>query len=97
MMPCEFRTKAVSISFMVAGTAVSGSLQNLFARQLSVIPTYLVYDSGIIPQSTSPLAAWPRSRNVLGYEPWPQILNEPKSLYHSPSGTSGFDSIQTRS
>jgi hypothetical protein len=30
----------------------------------------------------------------LGYEPWPQILNEPKSLYQSPSGTSGFDSIQ---
>src|SRR6266550_2409196 len=49
------------------------------------------------PQSNPPLAAWPRSRNVLGYEPWPQILNEAKSLYQSPSGTSGFDSIQTRS
>ena len=38
-----------------------------------------------------------RSRNVLGYEPWPQILNEPKSLNQAPSGTSGLDSIQTRS
>src|SRR5216684_6783042 len=44
----------------------------------------------------SPLAAWPRSKNVLGYEPWPQILNEPKSLYQSPSGTSGCCSIQTK-
>ena len=49
------------------------------------------------PQSNSPLAAWPRSRNALEYEPWPQILNEPKSLYQLLSGTSGFDSIQTRS
>ena len=49
------------------------------------------------PQSNPPLAAWTRSRNVLEYEPWPQILNEPKSLYQSPSGTSGVDSIQTRS
>src|SRR5262245_49641744 len=48
-------------------------------------------------QSASPLAAWPRSRNVLGYEPWPQISNEPKSLNQEPSGTSGLDSIQTRS
>jgi hypothetical protein len=45
----------------------------------------------------TPLAAWPRRRNVLGYEPCPQILNEPKSLYQSPFGTSGFDSIQRRS
>ena len=29
--------------------------------------------------------------------PHPQSLNEPKSLYQGPSGTSGFDSSQTRS
>jgi hypothetical protein len=44
-----------------------------------------------------PFAAWLRNKNVLGYEPRPQILNEPKSLYQSPSGSSGCLVIQTRS
>jgi hypothetical protein len=38
--------------------------------------------------SALPRAAWPRSRKVLGNFPLPQTLNDPKSLYHSPSGTS---------
>jgi len=41
-----------------------------------------------------PLAAWPFSRNVFGNRPSPQILNDPKSLYQSPSATSGFDSTK---
>ena len=44
-------------------------------------------------QIADPFAACPRMRNVLGYGPWPQILKELKSLYQSPSGTSGPDSI----
>ena len=48
-------------------------------------------------QTAAPLGACPRSRNVFGRDPWPQILNEPKSLYQSLSGTSGSDSIQRRS
>lgn len=32
----------------------------------------------------------------MGNLPSPQSLNEPKSLYHCPSETFGFDSIQTR-
>ena len=32
-----------------------------------------------------------------GYRPSPHSLNDPKSLYHSSSGTSGSDSIQSRS
>jgi len=39
-----------------------------------------------------PLAACPFKRNVLGNSPSPQILNDPKSLYHGPSGASGSDS-----
>src|SRR3984885_4643888 len=31
-----------------------------------------------------------------GNDPWPQRLNESKSLYHSPSGTSGLVSTQSR-
>jgi hypothetical protein len=60
------------------------------SRQLS---TWAVADY----QRASPLANWPRSKNVFGYGPAPQILKEPKSLYHSPSGTSGHLSIQRRS
>src|SRR5437870_167566 len=45
----------------------------------------------------SPLAGWARSRNVFGNDPSPQILKDPKSLYHSPSGRSGFDSTHIRS
>jgi len=47
-------------------------------------------------QRACPLAACSRSRNVFGTDPLPQILKEPKSLYQSPSGTSGFASIQSR-
>jgi hypothetical protein len=32
----------------------------------------------------------------LGSLPAPQRLNEPKPLYHGPSGTLGLSSIQTR-
>ena len=32
----------------------------------------------------------------MGWDPLPQILKEPKSLYHSPSGTSGRVSTQRR-
>ena len=35
-------------------------------------------------------------RNVFGNDPLPQILNVPKSLYQSPSGTSGFESTRSR-
>ena len=42
--------------------------------------------------SDFPLAACPFKRNVLGNSPSPQILNDPKSLYHRPSGASGSDS-----
>jgi hypothetical protein len=38
-----------------------------------------------------PFAACPLSRNVFGNLPWPQILKEPKSLYHGPSGAPGSD------
>jgi len=38
-----------------------------------------------------PLAGCPFRRNVLGNSPSPQILNDPKSLYHGPSGASGSD------
>jgi hypothetical protein len=65
-MPCEFRPKAVSISFMAAGTAVSGSLQGLFARQLSVIPTYLVYDPGVIPSKYFALGSLATKQERLG-------------------------------
>ena len=39
-----------------------------------------------------PLATCPRRRKVFGYFPWPQILNDPKSLDQGPSGASGSDS-----
>jgi hypothetical protein len=42
-----------------------------------------------------PLAGWPSRRNVLGYLPAPQILNDPKSLYQGPSGASGSVSRQS--
>src|SRR5580765_7307558 len=47
-----------------------------------------------VPKNYSffPLATSPRKRKGLGYFPSPQILNDPKSLYPSPSGTSGSDS-----
>src|SRR6266436_5807516 len=45
-------------------------------------------------QSFSPFAICPATRNVFGWRPSPHNLNEPKSLYHLPSGTSGCDSIQ---
>jgi len=48
-------------------------------------------------QSFCPLAAWPASKKVFGYFPSPQILNEPKSLYQSPSGASGLDSLHVLS
>ena len=48
-------------------------------------------------QRASPFATCPRSRNVLAYDPLPQILKEPKSLYQSPSGTCGCVSTQRRS
>lgn len=32
-----------------------------------------------------------------GKLPWPQTLNDPKSLTQSPSGTSGLESIHSRS
>jgi hypothetical protein len=41
---------------------------------------------------SSPRTACPLSRKVFGYFPSPQILNDPKSLNHSPSGASGSDS-----
>src|SRR5579859_4348979 len=47
-------------------------------------------------QSLSPTGACPLRRNVFGYFPSPQSLNEPESLYHCPSGTSGLVSIQSR-
>src|SRR5229473_2474262 len=47
--------------------------------------------------SDFPLAACPFKRNVLGNSPSPQILNDPKSLYHRPSGASGSDSRQALS
>jgi len=46
-------------------------------------------------QIFTPLAGWPRSRKVFGYLPSPQILNDPKSLYQSPSGASGWVSRQS--
>jgi len=39
--------------------------------------------------TSSPWAGWPFSRNVFGNRPSPQSLNDPKSLYQAPSGTSG--------
>lgn len=48
-------------------------------------------------QTFCPFAACPGRRNVFGKPPLPQSLNEPKSLYHDPSGTFGFDSSQIRS
>jgi hypothetical protein len=33
----------------------------------------------------------PLVSTVRGYSPKPQILNEPKSLYQSPSGANGWD------
>ncbi len=42
--------------------------------------------------SFSPRAICPRRRKVFGNFPSPQILNDPKSLYHLPSGASGSDS-----
>jgi hypothetical protein len=65
-MPCESRPKVVSVSFMATGTAVSGSLQGLFARQLSVIPTYLVYDSGVIPSKYLALGSLATKQERLG-------------------------------
>lgn len=44
--------------------------------------------------SRLPLASWPDIRKVLGKRPVPQSLNVPKSLYQSPSGTSGFCDFQ---
>ena len=38
------------------------------------------------PYNDFPFAACPLSRNVFGSSPSPQILNDPKSLYHGPSG-----------
>jgi hypothetical protein len=45
--------------------------------------------------SRFPLAGWPASRKAFGNLPSPHILNEPKSLYHAPSGASGSDSRQS--
>src|SRR5579859_1419928 len=42
-----------------------------------------------INQRLSPSAVWPLERKVLGYDPWPQILKEPKSLYQSPRAPLG--------
>jgi hypothetical protein len=42
-------------------------------------------------QSFCPLAAWPASKKIFGYFPSRQNLNEPKSLYQSPSGAPGPD------
>ncbi len=42
-----------------------------------------------------PRAGWPRTRNVFGSSPSPQILKEPKSLYHAPLGASGSESRQS--
>ena len=47
--------------------------------------------------SRLPLAGWPDIRNVLGNRPVPQSLNVPKSLYQSPSGTSGSCDFQLAS
>ena len=44
------------------------------------------------PHNDFPLAACPLKGNVFGSSPSPQILNDPKSLYHGPSGASGSDS-----
>jgi hypothetical protein len=41
----------------------------------------------------APQHGWLSVRNVEGSEPLPTILNDPKSLHHSPSGTSGSLSI----
>src|SRR6202011_6292091 len=56
-----------------------------------------LHDAPVERQSFFPLAAWPASKKVFGYFPTPQILNEPKSLYQSPSGASGFDSLHALS
>lgn len=45
--------------------------------------------------SRLPLAGWPDIRKVLGNRPVPQSLNVPKSLYQSPSGTSGSCDFQS--
>ena len=47
--------------------------------------------------SRFPLADWPDIRKVLGNRPVPQSLNVPKSLYQSPSGTSGSWDFQLAS
>ena len=46
-----------------------------------------VYDYSI----SSPNAFIPLVSTVLGYSPEPHSLNEPKSLYHGPSGARGPD------
>jgi hypothetical protein len=47
--------------------------------------------------SLLPRAGWPDMRKVLGNRPVPQSLNVPKSLYQSPSGTSGSCDFQLAS
>lgn len=48
-------------------------------------------------QSGFPLATCFLVRKVFGNLPSPQILKDPKSLYHNPSGASGSDSLQSLS
>ena len=61
-------------------------------------PTYLIYDSEVISSKYLALGSLAKKQERLGIRSvWPQILNEPKSLYQSPSGTSGtsgFDSTE---
>ena len=42
--------------------------------------------------SDLPRSGCPFNKKVFGNSPSPQILNDPKSLYHEPSGASGSDS-----
>jgi hypothetical protein len=44
-----------------------------------------------------PRAGCPGRRKVFGYAASPHSLNDPKSLYQSPTGTSGFVSTHSRS
>lgn len=71
-------------------------LYRLFAKKSERTVAQADFPTRRIAQSCCPLATWPGRRNVLGSLPSPQSLNEPKSLYHGPSGTIGFNSIQTR-